>query len=47
MKDEGRPLGGGVQTQPPNRLELLLLRAVVVSVKVKRRRTCVRYVLWR
>jgi hypothetical protein len=28
--DEGRPLGGGVQTRPPNYLELLPLRAVVV-----------------
>jgi len=34
-RDEGRPLGGGVQTRPPNRLELLPLRAVVVSVKEK------------
>lgn len=34
-RDEGRPLGGGVQTLPPNRLELLPLRAVVVSVKEK------------
>jgi len=34
-RDEGRPLGGGVQTQPPNCLELLPLRAVVVSVKEK------------
>ncbi len=37
-RDEGRPLGGGVQTQPPNRLELLPLRAVVVSVKEKAQR---------
>lgn len=35
MRDEDRPLGGGVQTQPSNRLELLPLRAVVVSVKEK------------
>ena len=34
-RDEGGSLGGGVQTQPPNRLELLPLRAVVVSVKEK------------
>ena len=34
-RDEGWPLGGGVQTRPPNYLELLPLRAVVVSVKEK------------
>ncbi|EBS2696372.1 hypothetical protein DOW47_28725 [Salmonella enterica subsp. enterica serovar Florida] len=34
-RDEGRPLGGGVQTQPSNYPELLLLRAVVVSVREK------------
>ena len=34
-RDEDWPLGGGVQTRPPNYLELLPLRAVVVSVKEK------------
>jgi hypothetical protein len=34
-RDEGRPLGGGVQTRLPNYLKLLPLRAVVVSVKEK------------
>ncbi len=34
-RDEGRPLGGGVQTQPSNYPELLPLRAVVVSVREK------------
>nr|CDS58871.1 hypothetical protein SYMBAF_90109 [Serratia symbiotica] len=34
-RDEGRPLGGGVQMQPSNYPELLPLRAVVVSVREK------------
>ena len=34
-RDEGRPPGGGVQTQPSNYPELLPLRAVVVSVREK------------
>ncbi len=34
-RDEGRPLGSGVQTRLSNHLELLPLRAVVVSVKEK------------
>ncbi len=34
-RDEGWSLGGGVQTQPSNHLELLPSRAVVVSVKEK------------
>ena len=32
MKDEGRPLGAGLQEQAPNRLELHWSRAIVVSV---------------
>jgi len=35
MRDEGRPLGSGVQTRLSNHLKRLLLRAVVVSVKEK------------
>jgi len=35
MRDEGGPLGSGVQTRLSNHLELLPLRAVVVSVKEK------------
>ena len=38
-RDEGRPLGNGVQTRFSNYLELLSLRAMVVSVKEKRVRT--------
>lgn len=34
-RDKGLPLGGGVQTQPSNYPEVLLLRAVVVSVREK------------
>ena len=34
-KDEGRPLGVGLQEQAPNHLKLHLLRAGVVSVKEK------------
>ena len=34
-KDEGRPLGTGVQAQVPNRLKLQRLRAAVVSVEEK------------
>ena len=35
MRDEGRPLGVGLQEQAPNHLKLLWLRAGVVSVKEK------------
>jgi hypothetical protein len=35
MRDEGRSLESGVQTRLSNHLELLPLRAVVVSVKEK------------
>ena len=35
MKDEGRPLGAGLQEQASNRLKLHWLRAIVVSVKEK------------
>lgn len=34
-RDEGRPLGVGLQEQAPNHLKLHLLRAGVVSVKEK------------
>ena len=34
-RDEGRPLGGGLQEQPPNPLKLRWLRARVVNVKEK------------
>ena len=44
MRDEGRPLGSGVQMRLSNHLELLPLRGVVVSVKekavVKTRQVC-------
>ena len=36
-KDEGRPLGTGLQGQVSNHLKLLWLRAMVVSVKEKSR----------
>ena len=35
MKDEGGPLGAGLQEQAPNHLKLRWLRARVVSVKDK------------
>lgn len=38
MRD--RPLAAGLQDQAANRLELLWLRARVVSVKEKARETC-------
>ncbi len=38
--DEGRPLAAGLQDQAANRLELLWLKARVVSVKEKARTTC-------
>ena len=34
-RDEGGPLGAGLQEQAPNHLKLHLLRAGVVSVKEK------------
>jgi hypothetical protein len=34
-RDEGRPLGAGLQEQAPNHLKLLWSRAGVVSVKEK------------
>lgn len=34
-KDEGRPLGLGIQVQGSNNLKLLCLRGMVVSVKEK------------
>ncbi len=37
-RDEGRPLGAGLQEQAPNRLKLRWLRARVVSIKEKSRR---------
>ncbi len=40
VRDEGRPLAAGLQDQAANRLELLWLRARVVSVKEKARKTC-------
>jgi len=33
VRDEGRPLGAGLQEQTPNHLKLRWLRASVVSVK--------------
>jgi len=36
-RDEGRPLGVGLQEQAPNHLKLRWLRARVVSVKDKSR----------
>jgi hypothetical protein len=36
-RDEGRPLGAGLQEQAPNHLKLLWLRAMVVSVEEKAR----------
>ncbi len=39
-RDEGRPLGAALQEEAPNHLELLWLRARVVSVKEKARETC-------
>ena len=41
--DAGRPLGGGLQGQVPNRLTLRWSRARVVSVKEKAPSDCVRY----
>ena len=35
MKDEGRPLGAGLQELASNRLKLHWSRAIVVSVKEK------------
>ena len=35
MKDEGRPLGAGLQEQASNHLKLHWSRAIVVSVKEK------------
>ncbi len=34
-RDEGGPLGAGLQEQAPNRLKLLSFRAMVVSVEEK------------
>ena len=42
MKDEGRPLGAGLQELASNRLELHWSRATVVSVKEKAGRDLVR-----
>jgi len=47
MRDEGRPLGVGLQEQAPNHLKLLWSRAMVVSVKEKVRRDRARYGSWR
>jgi hypothetical protein len=41
MKDEGRPLGAGLQEQASNHLKLQWLRVVVVSVKVLARQKTV------
>ena len=35
VRDEGRPLGAGLQEQAPNHLKLRWLRTSVVSVKEK------------
>jgi hypothetical protein len=43
MKDEGRPLGAGLQEQASNHLELHWLRTIVVSVKEKAWLDLVRY----
>ena len=40
-RDEGRPLGVGLQEQAPNHLKLRWLRARVVSVKEKSRQKIV------
>jgi len=42
MKDEGRPLGAGLQEQAPNHLKLHWSRAIVVSIKEKAGRDLVR-----
>ena len=47
MRDEGRPLGAGLQGQAPNHLKLLWLKARVVSVKAKGAEKRVRYGLGR
>ncbi len=41
MKDEGRPLGAGLQEQASNYLKLHWLRVIVVSVKEKARQRTV------
>ena len=41
MKDEGRPLGAGLQEQASNHLKLHWLRVIVVSVKEKARQKTV------
>ena len=41
IKDEGRPLGAGLQEQASNRLKLHWLRVIVVSVKEKARQKTV------
>jgi hypothetical protein len=41
MRDEGRPLGVGLQEQAPNHLNLRWLKARVVSVKEKSRQKTV------
>ena len=41
MKDEGRPLGAGLQEQALNHLKLYWLRVIVVSVKEKARQKIV------
>ena len=42
MRDEGGPLEAGLQGQASNHLKLLWPKAMVVSVKEKARRDCVR-----
>ena len=37
VRDEGRPLGAGIQVQASNHLKLLWLRVMVVSVREKAR----------
>jgi len=41
MKDEGRPLGAGLQEQALNHLKLHWLRVIVVSVREKARQKTV------
>ena len=40
-RDEGRPLGVGLQEQAPNHLKLCWLKAKVVSIKEKSRQKAV------
>jgi len=41
VKDEGGPLGAGLQEQAPNHLKLLWSKAMVVSVEEKSRQRIV------